>query len=230
MENAQDNTSTSEQAPSLSKELSGAAALTSMIASSSIQDTTFQSFASTHAPHVDPIVSGAKYLMQNRESGKLLVLVYGDVELHTVSDGTTGTLWRFIERDGWLEIRNTASGGWLCIEDLRSICIEDETLDHNQFIARAHPAGGYELLVPDNGLVLRRVDPLAFCLNIVAGSHEGLLDSLGFHHGRMRGLENQVGKWVGFERAHSEIRRNHEECSRNQPWARFDRNVEGAQQ
>src|SRR5690554_4415016 len=92
---------------------------------------------------------GRTYMIRNRASDRILAREDGILVLKEATDlGTCGWRWACIEhREGWLGFRETSSGVYLGRDNYGNF--QASATEHKgweQFDARRHPDGGYQLL------------------------------------------------------------------------------------
>ncbi|KAI4859209.1 hypothetical protein F4820DRAFT_177407 [Hypoxylon rubiginosum] len=105
-----------------------------MTSDNSIDD--LQSMTSQNDGRIDtPPYPGRTFAIRERESGRLITLIDGDIRLEYCTGEQGGWHWRCAEDKGWLTFRSPVSGQYIGGNAIRQ-----------RFCAREHSQGGYELL------------------------------------------------------------------------------------
>ncbi|KAM5356444.1 hypothetical protein ACJ41O_003090 [Fusarium nematophilum] len=90
----------------------------------------------------------AVFVIRHRETGRVITLVDGDLRLCEGFSARGGFHWHCVEKDRWLGFRNCVSGTYIGHNERKGfIARVTHHRQHEYFCVRAHPRGGYELLM-----------------------------------------------------------------------------------
>ncbi|KAF4983398.1 hypothetical protein FZEAL_1127 [Fusarium zealandicum] len=90
----------------------------------------------------------AVFIIRHRATGKIITLIDGELQLCEGFSARGGSHWHCAEKDRWLGFRNCVSGTYIGHDERRNFIAKVvQHRAHEYFTPRAHPDGGYELLM-----------------------------------------------------------------------------------
>ncbi|QPC76319.1 hypothetical protein HYE68_007071 [Fusarium pseudograminearum] len=94
---------------------------------------------------------GAHFIIRQRDTGKVITLVAGDLQLADGLNPKGGYHWECIEKNRWLGFRNCVSGTIIGHNNNKKFVARAEKHQSYEYITlRPNPQGGYELMTKHN--------------------------------------------------------------------------------